>query len=159
MSMTEKDKDLDYVKRLLEDERKHKAASDEMLGTMKSELSKCQQELIEERRRQNEALLIAQTLTPRSVARRKHHHKSSGREPRREDPPTSPRARQAGRQAVYERSPRNHQSPRVSHGVSQPGYERSPRNSHSTNNRYEVQVEEAYSTDYESADSIFDFTS
>jgi predicted nucleic acid-binding Zn-ribbon protein len=159
MSMTEKDKDLDNVKRLLEDERKLKAASDEMLGTMKNELSKCQQELIKERRRQNEALLIAQTLTPRSAARRKHHHKSSGREPRREDPPASPRARQGGRQAVYERSPRNHQSPRASHGVCQSGYERSPRNSHSTNNRYEVQVEEACSTDYESADSIFDFTS
>lgn len=160
MSMAEKDKDLDNVKRLLEEEKKLKAASDKMIGAMKRELSNYQQELIDERRKQNEALLIAQTLTPRSAARRKHHHKSSRREPRREDPPASPRTSQdVVRQAGYERSPRNHPSPRVSNGSRHSGFERSPRNGHSRRERYQVQVEEAFSTDYESTDSIFDFSS
>ena len=144
MSLTEKDKELDNFQRLLEHERKLKAASDERIGAIKNELSKCQQELIDERRKRAasdkaeeryHAKIVAHALSPRSAARRNHHHSSRrAREPR-QDPPVSPRARRG------ERSPRHrHRSARQER-------------------EYYGQVEESSSTEYESTDSIFEFSS
>ena len=145
MSLTEKDKELDNVHRLLEHERKLKAASDERIGAVKNELSKCQQELIDERRKQNEAELNSQrmdaALSPRSTARRKHHKSSRRREdPKQEDPPASPRVRYVERKSRQERSPRNYHSRRQ-------------------RERYQAHLSDVSSSDYESADSIFDFSS
>ena len=144
MSLTEKDKELENFQRLLEHERKLKSASDERIGAIKTELSKCQQELIDERRKREEsdkaeeryhAKIIAQALSPRSAARKKHHHSSRRTREPRQDPPVSPRVGRGERSSRH-----RHRSVRRERGC------------------YD-QVEGSSSTEYESTDSIFDFSS
>jgi len=151
MSLDEKDKELDNLTRLLEHERKLKAASDERIGAMKNELMRIQKELIDSNRKQEEEAdrifkerhraKVAKALTPRSAARRKKSGR--GRELPREDPPASPRGTHNRGRSEYYSSPRNTR----------------PRARTPEEERYVHAMAGSFSTEYDSSDSVFDFSS
>ncbi|KAL3801060.1 hypothetical protein HJC23_002353 [Cyclotella cryptica] len=149
LALAEKDKELSNCQHELNKERKLHAESNEKRTHAENELRDCQEELSYVRRAQAEDLerrhsakKIAKALSSNVAANRRRHH-AIQREPR-QDPPVSPHRNQGLHNRVYCEHERRIKSPR------------DHRSRRSETERYNTRS--ISSIEYDSSDSIFDFS-
>jgi chromosome segregation ATPase len=149
LALAEKDKELSNCQRELNKERKLHAESNEQRIHAENELSDCQEELsnvkraqAEDNERRHNAKKIAKALSSNVAKTRRRHH-AIQREPR-QDPPVSPHRNHVAHQPVYYERVRKTKSPRDRHSR------------RSETERYDNGS--MSSIEYDSSDSIFDFS-